>query len=87
MRSQVQLGNEGQHLMKCTLCGSKLSPLITDLPFKVSDTSIVILKGLPVLQCDNCREYLLNDLVMNRVEEILQRADAAAELEIIRYAA
>ena len=73
--------------MKCILCGSKLSPLITDLPFKVSDTSIVILKGLPVLQCDNCREYLLDDAVMNRVDEILQRADAAAELEIIRYAA
>jgi YgiT-type zinc finger domain-containing protein len=73
--------------MRCSVCGSKLSPLITDLPFKLSDTSIVILKGLPVLQCDNCREYLLDDAVMNRVEEILQRADAAAELEIIRFAA
>ena len=73
--------------MRCSLCGSKLSPLITDLSFKVSDTSIVILKELPVLQCDNCQEYLLDDSVMNRVEEILQRADAAAELEIIRYAA
>ena len=73
--------------MRCSVCGSRLKPLITDLPFKVSDTSIVILKGLPVLQCDNCREYLLEDVVMNRVEEILQRADAAAELEIIRYAA
>ena len=73
--------------MRCSLCGSELTPLITDLPFKVSDTSIVILKGLPVLQCDNCREYLLDDLVMNRVEEILQSTDAAAELEIIRYAA
>jgi len=73
--------------MRCSVCGSRLKPLITDLPFKVSDMGIVILKGLPVLQCDNCREYLLEDLVMNRVEEILQRADAAAELEIIRYAA
>jgi YgiT-type zinc finger domain-containing protein len=73
--------------MRCSVCGSKLRPLITDLPFKVSDTGIVILKGLPVLQCENCREYLLDDSVMSRVEEILQRADAAAELEIIRYAA
>jgi YgiT-type zinc finger domain-containing protein len=73
--------------MRCSVCGSKLRPLITDLPFKVSDTSIVILKGLPVLQCENCREYLIDDSVMSRVEEILQRADAAAELEIIRYAA
>ena len=73
--------------MKCYVCGSKLRPLITDLPFKVSDTAIVILKGLPVLQCDNCTEYLLDDAVMSRVEDILQKADAAAELEIIRYAA
>ena len=73
--------------MKCYVCGSKLRPLITDLPFKVSDTAIVILKGLPVLQCDNCIEYLIEDAVMSRVEDILQKADAAAELEIIRYAA
>jgi len=73
--------------MRCSVCGSKLSPSITDLPFKVGDTSIVILKGLPVLQCDNCKEYLLDDLVMRRVEEILQGADADAELEIICYAA
>jgi YgiT-type zinc finger domain-containing protein len=66
--------------MRCSVCRSKLRPLITDLSFKVSETSIVILKGMPVLQCDNCREYLLDDLVMNRVEEILQGADAAAEL-------
>ncbi|RJR32641.1 MAG: YgiT-type zinc finger protein [Deltaproteobacteria bacterium] len=73
--------------MKCTMCGSELRPLITDLPFKVSEMTIVILKGLPVLQCDNCMEYLLEDKVMGRVEEILQGADSAAELEIIRYAA
>jgi len=73
--------------MRCKVCGSKLRPGITDLPFKGSDTSIVILKGLPVLQCDNCQEYLLDDSVMNRVEEILQQADTAAELQIICYAA
>jgi YgiT-type zinc finger domain-containing protein len=73
--------------MKGYVCGSKLTPLITDLPFKVSDTIMVILKGLPVRQCDKCSEYWLDDLVMDRVEEILQRSDAAAELEIIRYAA
>jgi YgiT-type zinc finger domain-containing protein len=73
--------------MRCKLCGSKLRPLTTDLPFKVSEMTIVILKGLPVLQCDNCMEYLLEDSVMRRVEELLERADTAAELEIIRYAA
>ena len=73
--------------MKCSVCESKLTNIITDLQFKVSDQTIVILKGLPVLQCDNCGEYVLEDSVMSRVEDILQKVDAAAELEIIRYAA
>ena len=73
--------------MKCHMCGSKLKPLITDLPFKIGETTIVIVKGLPVLQCENCSEYLLEDAVMGRVEQILERINDAAELEIIRYAA
>lgn len=59
----------------------------TDLPFKVTERSIVIVKGLPVLQCDRCGEYLLDDPTMVRVEELLARADSAAELEIIRFPA
>jgi len=73
--------------MKCHVCGSKLEPLITDLPFKISDETIVILKSLPVLQCENCSEYLLDDPVMAGVEKILEKVNVAAELEIIRYAA
>jgi len=69
------------------VCGARLKPLVTDLPFRVSETTIVILKDLPVLQCDNCAEYFLEDPVMGRVEEILDKVDSAAELEIIRYAA
>jgi YgiT-type zinc finger domain-containing protein len=73
--------------MKCQMCGSNLESLITDLPFKVSERGIVILKELPVLQCDNCSQFLLEDKVMNRVDEILQNVDNSAELEIIRFAA
>ena len=53
----------------------------------MSEHSIVILKNLPVLQCDNCGEYSIEDLVYRRVEEILGEVDASAELEIIRFAA
>ena len=73
--------------MKCTVCGGALTAASTDLPFKVSDTSIVIVKSLPVLECGNCPEYLLADEVMGRVDEILARVDNAAELEIVRFAA
>jgi YgiT-type zinc finger domain-containing protein len=60
---------------------------ITDLPFKVGDSSIVIVKGLPVIQCSNCSEYLLADAVMTHVEQILESVDKTAELEVVRYAA
>jgi YgiT-type zinc finger domain-containing protein len=74
-------------LMKCSVCGSSMDRVITDLPFKVSDKTIVVLKGLPVIQCERCSEYLLEDKVMDRVDGILQKIDYAAELEIIKFAA
>jgi YgiT-type zinc finger domain-containing protein len=73
--------------MQCTVCGSQLRAASTDLAFKVRESTMVILKGLPVLQCDNCAEYLLQDAVMEKVDEMLARVSSEAELEIIRYAA
>ena len=73
--------------MKCTVCGGEMNRVVTDLPFKTSDRTIVILKGFPVLQCGNCTEYLIEDGVLSRVDEILASVDGAAELEVIRYAA
>lgn len=73
--------------MKCHICGSTLVPVVTDLPFKLNDTTIVIVKALPVLQCEGCNDYELEDPVMEQVDAILERADPSAELEIIRYAA
>lgn len=73
--------------MKCEVCGSELRATTTDLPFKVRETAIVILKDLPVLQCRSCPQYLLEDSVLARVDEILARVASEAELEIVRYAA
>ena len=73
--------------MKCTVCGAEMRATTSDLPFKTSEQTIVILKSLPVLQCDNCSQYLMEDAVLGRVDELLAAVDGAAELEIIRYAA
>ena len=73
--------------MKCTVCSARMSPTTTDLPFKLAQQHIVIIKQLPVLQCACCREYLIDDAVMARIDALLARADSSAELEVFRYAA
>lgn len=73
--------------MTCTVCGARLQPVESDLPFKVSGRTIVILKKLPVLQCENCSEYVIEDHVLSRVDDLLAGVDHAAELEIVQYAA
>ena len=60
---------------------------VTDLPFKLSDRSIVVIKGLPVLLCQNCTEYALEDRVMAVVNHFLDGADDGSELRVVKYAA
>lgn len=47
----------------------------------------MIVKSLPIMHCENCTEYLIDDAVLYRVDEILARVDSGAELEIISHAA
>ncbi len=73
--------------MKCHSCGADLREIETDLPFKLNQKAIVIIKQMPVLQCENCREYLIEDPVMEKVEKILEAAGDKSELEVVSYAA
>jgi YgiT-type zinc finger domain-containing protein len=73
--------------MKCRACGAEMGPTRSDLPFKTTDCTIVILRGLPVLQCGNCAHYLIEDAVLARVDRILATTNGPAELQIIAYAA
>ena len=73
--------------MKCRVCGSKLESITTDLPFKVTERTIVILKSLSVAQCERCIEYLIEDSVFEEVEQLLANVDTSVELEIIAVSA
>jgi YgiT-type zinc finger domain-containing protein len=61
--------------------------VVTTLPFQVRDRTIIIIKGVPVWQCGSCSEYMLEDVVMAPVDRILAHVNAAAELEVIEFAA
>ena len=64
-----------------------MKAMVTDLPFKLRQKSIVIFKDLPVIQCTNCREILIDDPIMEKVDLLLKNIDSKAELEIIQFAA
>jgi len=73
--------------MRCRVCGSQQKPTTTDLPFKLREHTIVIVKGLPAYQCERCAEYSLGDATFARVEQLLARVKGGTELEIIAFAA
>lgn len=73
--------------MRCRVCGGLLEPRVTDLPFKIGGSSIVVLKGLPVLPCSQCDDAELEHPTMLRVEQVLAGVDRSSELEVIRFAA
>ena len=71
--------------MTCFNCGSNLQKITSNLPFKLSNGSIVIINNLPILQCDNCMEYVIEDPIMEKIDWILKRTDKSVELEILNY--
>jgi YgiT-type zinc finger domain-containing protein len=75
-----------EEVMICHKCGGQLEKIRADLPFKVGHNSIIIIKNLPILQCQNCNEYIIEDSVMEKVDFILDNSDETAELEILSYA-
>jgi YgiT-type zinc finger domain-containing protein len=83
----TRFADQEKQAMKCHTCGGKLEPVTTDLPFKLSQRAIVVIRDLPVLQCEACHEYVLEDPVMSRIDQILAGIAEGAELEVVRFAA
>lgn len=81
------ISSEEGPIVKCRVCGGLMEHRVTDLPFKIGDSSIVVMKALPVLECRQCGEIEIEDQTMRRVDQVLAGVDATAELEVIRFAA
>ena len=73
--------------MKCHVCGAVMQEMKTDLPFKINERSIIVVRDVPVIQCSGCREYMLSDEVMERLDELLAGVNSNADLEIVRFVA
>lgn len=73
--------------MNCHVCGGLMEAQVTDLSFKLDQHTIRIIKELPVLECKQCGETLIEAQVMAQVEPLLGTEGRASELEVMRYAA
>ena len=71
--------------MICHVCGGYLTSTVSDLPFRLSPTKIVVVKRLPVLECANCAEFSIEDHVMEKVESLLERVGGDTELAVVAY--
>lgn len=50
--------------------------------------SIIIIKSVPAMVCDNCGEYKLTEVVTRKLMNIAEDAVAKnAEIEVLQYAA
>ncbi len=47
----------------------------------------MILKDLPVFQCENCVKSVIEDPVMEKVDALLGKVNRTVELEIVQFAA
>ena len=73
--------------MKCHVCGGRLKPSVSDFPFRLSTSTIVVIKRLPTLECVDCLELSIEDPTMEKVESLLEQTDESTELAVITYPA
>ena len=50
--------------------------------------SVIVIKNVPALVCENCGDYTLDETVTSRIMEIAEQAVLNnAEIEVLQYAA
>lgn len=73
--------------MKCHACGNQMRAVVSDFPFRVNRSVMIILRDLPLLECSECGAYALEETVMERVHEIVEKLRSPSHLDAVLYAA
>jgi YgiT-type zinc finger domain-containing protein len=73
--------------MKCYVCETSMTRVVSDLPFRVNRSVMIILRDLPLMECSECGAYVFEESVMERVHEIVQRLKSPSHLDPVLYAA
>jgi len=72
--------------MKCHVCGNSVTRVVSDLPFRVNRSVMIILRDLPLMECSECGAYALEAMVMERVHEIVEKLRSPSHLDAVLYA-
>jgi len=74
--------------MECTICKSgKMKDGNVTVTLQ-RDNSIIVIKKVPALVCENCGDYTLTELVTKKIMDTAEQAVANnAEIEVLQYAA
>lgn len=72
--------------MKCHVCGTSMTRVVSELPFRVNQSVMIILRDLPLLECTECGAYAFEEKVMERVHEIVERLHCPSHLDAVLYA-
>jgi YgiT-type zinc finger domain-containing protein len=52
------------------------------------DQSVIVIKNVPALVCENCGDYTLDEAVTSRIMDVAEQAVSNnAEIEVLQYAA
>jgi hypothetical protein len=73
--------------MKCHVCGTSMTRVVSELPFRVNRSVMIILRDLPLMECTEYGAYAFEQKVMERVHEIVERLDSPSHLDAVLYAA
>lgn len=73
--------------MKCHVCGNPMTRVVTDLPFRVDRSVMIIMRDLPLMTCSECGAYAFEERVIERVHEIVDRLHSPSHLDEVLYAA
>lgn len=71
--------------MNCHVCGTSMTRIVSDLPFRVNRSVMIILRDLPLMQCIECGAYAFEERVMERVHEMVERLQSPSHLDAVLY--
>jgi hypothetical protein len=63
-----------------------MTRVVSELPFRVNRSVMIILRDLPLLECTECGAHAFEEKVMETVHEIVDRLHSPSHLDAVLYA-